>query len=158
MCLCGCWHISLGQSYSCGKAHYQQGGKLNSTHCRSGRSQCLLMPNPNLRAEALHSSICLAGFLFQRQNWLPLTEHHSCRTPSCAWFLSWYSTFLELAGECNRLCVCAWVHAQSCLTLCNPIDCSLPGSSVHGIFPTRILRWVAISSSGDPISHLLLKL
>ena len=38
-------------------------------------------------------------------------------------------------------------HAQSRLTLCNPMDCSLPGSSVHGIFQARILEWVAISSS-----------
>ena len=37
--------------------------------------------------------------------------------------------------------------AQSCLTLCNPMDCSLPGSSVHRIFKARILEWVAISSS-----------
>ena len=36
---------------------------------------------------------------------------------------------------------------QSCLTLCNPMDCSLPGSSVHGIFQPRILEWVSISSS-----------
>ena len=35
--------------------------------------------------------------------------------------------------------------AQSCLTLCNPMDCSLPGSSIHGIFQARILEWVAIS-------------
>ena len=35
--------------------------------------------------------------------------------------------------------------AQSCPTLCDPMDCSLPGSSVHGIFQTRILAWVAIS-------------
>ena len=33
---------------------------------------------------------------------------------------------------------------QSCLTLWNPIDCSLPGSSVHGILQARILEWVAI--------------
>ena len=39
--------------------------------------------------------------------------------------------------------------AQSCLTLCNPMDCSLPGSSIHGIFQARILEWVAISSPGD---------
>ena len=32
--------------------------------------------------------------------------------------------------------------------LCNPVDCSLPGSSVHGIFQTRILEWVAISFFG----------
>ena len=37
--------------------------------------------------------------------------------------------------------------AQSCPTLCDPMDCSLPGSSVHGIFQTRILEWIAISFS-----------
>ena len=37
--------------------------------------------------------------------------------------------------------------AQSCLTLCNPIDCSLPGSSVHGIFQAIVLEWIAISFS-----------
>ena len=36
---------------------------------------------------------------------------------------------------------------QSCLTLCNPVDCSLPGSSVHGILQARILEWVAMSFS-----------
>ena len=38
---------------------------------------------------------------------------------------------------------------QSCPTLCDPMDCSLPGSSVHGIFQARILEWVAIPSPGD---------
>ena len=33
---------------------------------------------------------------------------------------------------------------QSSLTLCDPMDCNLPGSSVHGIFQARILEWVAI--------------
>ena len=37
--------------------------------------------------------------------------------------------------------------AQLCLTVCNPLDCSLPDSSVHGILQARILEWVAISSS-----------
>ena len=37
--------------------------------------------------------------------------------------------------------------AQSCLTLRHPMDCSRPGSSVHGISPAKILEWVAISSS-----------
>ena len=37
--------------------------------------------------------------------------------------------------------------AQLCLTLCDPIDCSLPGSSVHGIFQTIVLEWIAISFS-----------
>ena len=37
--------------------------------------------------------------------------------------------------------------AQSCPTLCDPVDCILPGSSVHGILQARILEWVAISFS-----------
>ena len=37
--------------------------------------------------------------------------------------------------------------AQSCLTLCDPMDCSPPGSSVHGILQTRIPEWVAIPFS-----------
>ena len=49
------------------------------------------------------------------------------------------------------LCPYLFLHAcsvtKSCLTLCDPIDCSMPGSSVHGIFQARILEWVAISSS-----------
>jgi len=36
---------------------------------------------------------------------------------------------------------------QSCLTLSNPMDCSLPGSSIHGIFQARVLEWGAIAFS-----------
>ena len=39
------------------------------------------------------------------------------------------------------------IFTQSCLTLCNPTDHSLPGSSVHGILQAKILEWVAISFS-----------
>ena len=45
-----------------------------------------------------------------------------------------------------RVCV---LVAQLCLTLCNPMDCSLPGSAVHGILQARILEWVAFPSLGD---------
>ena len=37
--------------------------------------------------------------------------------------------------------------AQSCLTLRDPVDCSLPGSSVHGIFQAKVLEWGAIAFS-----------
>jgi len=37
--------------------------------------------------------------------------------------------------------------AQSCPTLCDPVDCSPPGSSVHGILQVRILEWIAVSFS-----------
>ena len=45
------------------------------------------------------------------------------------------------------LCVCVCLVAQSCLTLCNPMDCSPSGSSVHGISQARILERVAVSFS-----------
>ena len=45
------------------------------------------------------------------------------------------------------ICTLACSVTQLCLTLWNPMDCSLPGSSVHGISQARILEWVAISSS-----------
>ena len=38
--------------------------------------------------------------------------------------------------------------AQSCPTLCDPMDCSLPGSSIHGIFQARVLEWDAVAFSG----------
>ena len=41
--------------------------------------------------------------------------------------------------------------AQLCPTLCDPMDCSLPGSSVHGIFQARVLEWGAIAFSRNPI-------
>ena len=50
--------------------------------------------------------------------------------------LNWYL-------DSGVLCVCA----QSCLTPCYPIDCSLSGFSVHGIFQARTLEWVTISYS-----------
>ena len=53
-----------------------------------------------------------------------------------------------IADGCGIVCV--FSADQSCLTLCDPMDCSLLGSSLHGISQTRILKQVAISySSGS---------
>ena len=61
-----------------------------------------------------------------------------------------FEHFLQFKAVCS-LCVCVYVCVcevtQSCLTLCDPIDCSPPGSSVYGILQARILEWVAISFS-----------
>ena len=43
------------------------------------------------------------------------------------------------------VCVCVWSGTQSCPTLCGPVDCSLPGSSVHGVLQARIWEQVATS-------------
>ena len=45
-------------------------------------------------------------------------------------------------GSCRAV-----LSLQSCLTLCDPMGCSLPGSSVHGILQATILEWVAVPSS-----------
>ena len=56
----------------------------------------------------------------------------------------------EIIIECllwgNTVC-CVCLVTQSCLTLCDPMDCSPPGSSVRGILQTRILEWVTMPSS-----------
>ena len=44
--------------------------------------------------------------------------------------------------------------AQSCLTLSYPMDCSPPGTSVHGIFQARVLKWVAIAFSQEQLRKL----
>ena len=46
-------------------------------------------------------------------------------------------------------CLLECKYAQSCLTLCDPTDCSLPGSSVLGISQARIMVWADIPSPGD---------
>ena len=58
-----------------------------------------------------------------------------------------YSRF-SLVVYFIRACVCA-KPLQSCLTLCDPMGCSPPGSSVHGILQARILEWVAMPSSRE---------
>ena len=67
---------------------------------------------------------------------------------------TWLSDFTKIANTCYYLCfVCLFVFdseskvTQSCLILCEPVDCSPSGSSVHGILQARILEWVAISFS-----------
>ena len=59
----------------------------------------------------------------------------------------WFSTFTHSTGRNVLDHQCVSVRVQSCPTLCGPVDCSPPGSSVRGIFQARILEWVAIPYS-----------
>ena len=49
----------------------------------------------------------------------------------------------------NEAAAAAAKSLQLCLTLSTPMDCSLPGSSIHGIFQARVLEWGAIAFSGN---------
>ena len=71
--------------------------------------------------------------------WFLTDLSQSQRTQMVYWFYNFY----------DKQLVPAWSVTNLCLTVCNPIDCSPPGSSVHGIFQSRILEGVAISSSRD---------
>ena len=67
-------------------------------------------------------------------------------------YCPWDSPGKNTRVGCHFLLQCMKVKsesevAQSCLTLSNPMDCSLPGSSVHRIFQARVLQWGAIAFS-----------
>ena len=70
-----------------------------------------------------------------------LTWWHSlaCLEPDNAWVIERSSLEMHIQNYC--------LVVQSCLTLCDSMDCSTPGSTVHGILQARILEWVALSSS-----------
>ena len=93
---------------------------------------------------------------------------YKTHSSSLAWRIPWteesdglQSTGSQMVGHdrndwswvcvCVCVCVCVGMYcclvAKSCLTLCNPMHCSPPGFSVHGISQARILKWVAISFS-----------
>ena len=66
---------------------------------------------------------------------------------------TWHCQTCNVMYLLTYVCVCVCTRARAysvihlCLTLCNPMNSSPPGSSVHGILQARILEWVAISSS-----------
>ena len=73
----------------------------------------------------------------------------------------WDSPGKNTGIGCHFLLQCMKVKnesevAQSCPTLSDPMDCSLPGFSVHGIFQARVLEWVAIPFSSEGVRTLLL--
>ena len=69
------------------------------------------------------------------------------------------NSWVPLLFTWNYLSIANWLcavcsAAQSCSTLCDPMDCNQPGSSVHGILQARILEWVAMPFSRDPPGDL----
>ena len=65
---------------------------------------------------------------------------------SLKWDITNLIVRVQRTKQVKHLYVCVLV-TQLCLTLCNPLDCSPPGFSVHAIFQARVLEWVAMPSS-----------
>ena len=91
-------------------------------------------------------------YIIEAHYWqLSESSHYLSTTEVRAIMMEWTERSpLNLFTISNRLCsfsMNGWVSevAQSCPTLCDPVDCSSPGSSIHEILQARILEWVAIS-------------
>ena len=74
----------------------------------------------------------------------PWTAAHQA-TPSLGFSSQEHWSGLHFLLQCMK--VKSESEVAPCSTLCDPMDCSLPGSSVHGIFQARVLEWVAIAFS-----------
>ena len=100
--------------------------------------------------------VCMHVSVLVTRSYLNLCKPMDCSLPG--------SPVHGIGGGCVCVCLCVCVCVCVCLcvcvsvsvsvlviqwypTLCNPMDCSPPGSSVHGILLARILEWVAISFS-----------
>ena len=94
-----------------------------------------------------NQSFYLSQTLCQFYQSLYQAKKFRTKKETCNSFL--VSCWKEHTQECNFVCecVCGCSIAQSCPTLWDPLDCSPPGSSAHGISQARIWEWVAISSS-----------
>ena len=90
-----------------------------ATHREEGEHGPLVPPDPTPSAPPSDSGVCPTGAADQEQS-------------------------SDMAGGPANCCCSV---AQSYPILCNPMDCNLPGSSVRGIFQTRILEWVVIPFS-----------
>ena len=89
-----------------------------------------------------HGTLLLNRFSRVRLCVTPQTAAHQAPHP-------WDSPGKSTGVGCHFLLQCMKVKsesefAQSCLTLSDPMDCSLPGSSVHGIFQAKVLKWGVI--------------
>ena len=99
-------------------------------------------------ASLCHSSLLLSfcGLSVGQNSWCFWERQFGCRTHVIN-----YDTLrvtLWLVAALGELCYGVLV-IQSCPTLCDPMDCSPPGSSVHGILQARILEWLPFPSRGD---------
>ena len=104
-------------------------------------------PSPRTTTTLLINYAAAAAELFQSCPTQRPHRQQPTRLPS-----PWDSPGKNTGVGCHFLLQCMKVKsesevAQSCLTLSDPTDCSLPGSSVYEIFQTRVLEWVAIAIS-----------
>ena len=88
----------------------------------------------------------MRGWIGKRHYYISFKEKILFELEKVRWLTQGQRVEIEL-GLRPTSCLCLCSVAQLCPTLCDPMDCSLPCSSVHGILQARILGWVASSLS-----------
>ena len=107
--------------------------------------------NMRLLMQLLDSCMCIIYDL--SSSFFSQDEHWDRLQPLSPWaVMPWISLNMF-----PPMCVCVLV-SQSCLILCDPMDCSSPGSSVNDILQARILEWVAILFSRDVSTYTHVKM
>ena len=125
-----------------------QGGDTGpSDLCRPGDPRVSVDGAPQLRLLERESLLSI----HQRPVGPPSGERVTVGAPSSVCMHETHSVTSDSLQPCEPcVCVCVCI-TQSCPTLCDAMDCSPPGSSVHGILQATILEWVAVSSSASPM-------
>ena len=121
----------------------------------------MLLAEQNV-TQGIFASIKIGMYLREKLMWIGVELgdweqfyiHHMCNREVMVAKRFWNIISFLILCVCVHMCVCVCVCV--CVCACSvmsdslqSLDCSLPGSSVHGIFQARILEWGAISSSGD---------
>ena len=114
-----------------------------------------------LGTEVQEPGVCKAGFSWGPSPWLagsypPVASSHGCPS-ECVLLVDSLSIHVSsphkdtsqtvFRSHPNSLILTGMLVAQSCLTQCDPMDCSPPGFSVHELLQARILEWTAMPSS-----------
>ena len=117
--------MKVKKKWSSGANKTEEKENFNSASCCRCHHERSLMAHSHYRSSPDWPNTCF--FCFQIKN---------------------YKHLLHIkTNACMAHAVAAAKKLQSCLTLCDPTDGSLPGSSVHGIFQARVLEWGAIAFS-----------
>ena len=156
------WTEEAGEVQSIGS---QTRLKWLSSHAQCVIGQRILRP-PGLHPLQLHPSCTLRGY-YREETILALHSPSEAREVASVvsdsvrphrrqptrLYRPWDSPGKNTGVGCHFLLQCMKVKSESevaqlCPTLSDPMDCSLPGSSIHGIFQARVLEWGAIAFSG----------
>ena len=109
-------------------------------------------PPPFFLSSLWNCSVTQSLIWCQQQNWIVNISKLTISTITHCWqecIQALWKTAWQVLDKLNIELSYEVLAAQSYLTLCNPMDCSPSGSSIHGILQARILEWVAIPFSRD---------